>query len=181
MKKTIIIMSLFSILGFAFNPALKTFHDFVVKDIEGNDYDLKKWKGKKVLVVNVASECGYTPQYKDLQKLYETYKDSNFTIIGFPSNDFGGQEPGTPAEIKQFCEKNYGVTFPLMEKIVVSGKEKAPLYQWLTTKEENGVNDEQVKWNFNKFMIDEEGKFAGYLPSKVKPMDKIVTDWIMDR
>ena len=174
-------MSIFSFFGLAFNPALKTLHDFTVKDIEGNDFDLKKLKGKKVLIVNTASECGYTPQYKDLQALYLAYKDSNLTIVGFPSNDFGGQEPGNEIAIKSFCERNYGVTFPLMAKINVTGDNIAPVYKWLTTKAENGVSDEQVKWNFNKFMINEDGTFAGYLPSKIKPMDKVITDWIMNR
>ena len=170
-----------SAAGFAFVPLLKTLYDFKVADIDGKEFDMKQLKGKKVLIVNVASECGYTPQYKELQKLYTTYKDSNFILLGFPSNDFGQQEPGTAAEIKAFCEKNYGVTFPLMSKITVSGKEIHPLYKWLTAKNENGISDEQVKWNFNKFMICEEGTFAGYLHSKIKPMDKVITDWIMDR
>ncbi len=159
----------------------KSFYDFKVKDLEGNEVDLKKYKGKKVLVVNVASECGYTPQYKELESLYKNYKDSNLVILGFPCNDFGGQEPGTAKEIKTFCEKNYGVTFPIMEKVAVKGKEAAPIYTWLQKKDENGVQDNDVKWNFNKFMISETGEWQGYLPSKIKPNDKIIIDWIMDR
>lgn len=159
----------------------KSFYDFKVKDIEGNDVDLHKYKGKKLLIVNVASECGYTPQYKELEWLYKNYKDSNLVILGFPCNDFGGQEPGTPKEIKTFCQKNYGVTFPIMEKVAVKGKDIAPIYSWLQKKDENGVQDNDVKWNFNKFMVSETGEWQGYLPSKIKPDDRIITDWIMDR
>lgn len=159
----------------------KSFYDFKVKDIDGKEIDLKQYKGKKVLVVNVASECGYTPQYKELQELYKNYKDSNLVILGFPCNDFNGQEPGTAKEIKSFCQKNYGVTFPIMEKIVIKGKDCHPLYSWLQHKEENGVQENDVKWNFNKFMIGDDGSWQGYLPSKIKPDDRIITDWIMDR
>lgn len=116
----------------------QTFHDFTVKDIDGKEFDLASLKGKKVLVVNVASKCGLTPQYEDLQALYDKYKDRNFTVIGFPANNFAGQEPGTNAQIKEFCTLNYGVTFPMMDKISVKGKDQAPVYNWLTHKSENG-------------------------------------------
>ncbi|MBI3501704.1 MAG: glutathione peroxidase [Bacteroidetes bacterium] len=175
-----ILLSFFLLFSF-FGGDKKSFYDFKAKDLEGNDVDLHKYKGKKILVVNVASECGYTPQYKELEWLYKNYKDSNFVILGFPCNDFGGQEPGTPAEIKSFCSKNYGVTFPLMAKIDVKGKDIAPIYSWLQKKEENGMQDNDVKWNFNKFLIGRNGEWQGYYPSKIKPDDKIITDWIMDR
>lgn len=155
------------------NP--KTLHDFKTKTLDGKDFNLADLKGKKVLIVNTASECGYTPQYKDLEALYEKYKAKNFVVIGFPCNDFGGQEPGTGAEIKSFCTKNYGVTFQMMEKVSIS---TSPIYKWLTSKVENGVLDATVKWNFNKFLIDEKGHLVKYLPSSVKPMDIEITNWI---
>lgn len=153
----------------------KSLHDFKVKTLEGKDFSFANLKGKKVLIVNTASECGYTPQYKDLEALYEKYSSKNFTIIGFPCNDFGGQEPGTSTDIKAFCTKNYGVTFPMMEKVSIA---TSPVYKWLTSKAENGVLDATVKWNFNKFLVDENGKLAKYLPSSVKPMDAEITNWI---
>lgn len=156
----------------------KTLYDFKVKDIYGNDYDLSQLKGKKVLIVNTASKCGFTPQYADLEKLYETYGGDDFTIIGFPSNDFMNQEPGTNEEIATFCKINYGVTFPMMEKISVKGKDIHPLYTWLTQKSENGRIDEKVKWNFNKFMIDENGNVVGYAPSSTRPLSDEIINWI---
>lgn len=159
----------------------KSIYDFKVKDIDGNEVDMTKYKGKKLLIVNVASECGYTPQYKGLEWLYKNYKDSNLVILGFPCNDFSEQEPKGEKDIKTFCQKNYGVTFPMMSKIVIKGENGHPLYKWLQQKSENGVQDNEVKWNFNKFMISEDGSFQGYLPSKILPNDRIITDWIMDR
>jgi glutathione peroxidase len=158
--------------------AQKSFYDFTVKTIEGQDFELSNLKGKKVLVVNTASKCGYTPQYEDLQKLYETYGGDDFTIIGFPANNFMRQEPGTNEEIKEFCTLNYGVTFPMMSKISVKGKDIHPLYKWLTAKEENGVLDAKVKWNFQKFMIDENGNLVDYAAPGVKPMDDKIVNWI---
>ena len=169
------------ILGITSFSQKKTFYDFKVKDIDGKEVDLHKYKGKKILVVNTASECGYTPQYKELEALYKNYKDSNLVILGFPCNDFNGQEPGTEKDIKTFCEKNYGVTFPMMAKISVKGKDTCPLYSWLQHKDENGVQDNDVKWNFNKFMIREDGTWGGYLPSKILPNDRVIIDFIMDR
>ena len=153
----------------------KTLHDFKAKTLDGKDFNFADLKGKKVLIVNTASECGYTPQYKDLEELYKTYSSKNFVIIGFPCNDFGGQEPGTETEIKSFCTKNYGVTFQMMQKVSIS---TSPIYQWLTHKTENGVLDATVKWNFNKFLINEQGHLVKYLPSSVKPMDTEITNWI---
>jgi len=156
----------------------KSFHDFVVKDIDGNDYALSNLKGKKVLVVNTASKCGFTPQYEDLQKLYEKYKSSNFVIIGFPANNFMTQEPGTNSEIKEFCSSKYNVTFPMMSKISVKGDDIHPLYEWLTSKEENGVMDSKVKWNFQKYMIDENGKLIDVAYSRTNPLDEQIVNWI---
>lgn len=156
----------------------QTFHDFTVKDIDGKEFDLASLKGKKVLVVNVASKCGLTPQYEDLQALYDKYKDRNFTVIGFPANNFAGQEPGTNAQIKEFCTLNYGVTFPMMDKISVKGKDQAPVYNWLTHKSENGKIDQEVTWNFQKFMIDEEGNLVDVVQPKENPMSEKIIKWI---
>ena len=156
----------------------KTLHDFQCKSIDGASFDFSSLKGKKIMLVNTASECGYTPQYKDLQALYEQYKNKNFIIIGFPCNDFGGQEPGTLTEIKSFCSKNYGVTFPMMEKISVKGEKCSEIYKWLTSKVENGVEDSKVNWNFNKYLINEKGEYVKHLGSSVNPLDKEVTQWI---
>jgi glutathione peroxidase len=159
----------------------KTLYDFTVKDIDGNDFSLASLKGKKVLVVNVASKCGLTPQYEQLQELYEKYRYLNFVIIGFPANNFMGQEPGTNEEIKEFCTANYGVTFPMMEKISVKGKDQAPLYKWLTNKSENGVLDQEVTWNFQKFMVDEEGHLVDVVLPKESPMSGKIINWIIGK
>ena len=157
---------------------VKNFHSFTVKSIDGEDFPLSSLKGKKVLVVNVASKCGYTPQYAQLQALYEEYSSEKFVIIGFPANNFGGQEPGTNEEIQEFCQSTYGVTFPMMEKISVKGEDIHPLYQWLTQKNENGIMDVEVEWNFQKFMIDEAGDWAGYATSGTLPNNVSITNWI---
>lgn len=180
MRNTLLILAGMTITTLSFSQK-KSIYDFKVKDIDGKEIEMKQFKGKKILIVNVASECGYTPQYKDLQMLYKNYKDSNLVILGFPCNDFSEQEPKAEKDIKTFCQKNYGVTFPMMSKIVIKGKDGHPLYKWLQTKAENGVQDNEVKWNFNKFMISEDGSFQGYLPSKILPNDRIIIDWIMDR
>lgn len=157
--------------------AMPTIHSFKVKDIDGNDFDFSSLKGKKIMIVNVASECGYTPQYKQLQELYDTYKDKNFVIVGFPCNDFGGQEPGSETEIKSFCQKNYGVTFPMMSKVGVKN-DTHPIYQWLTQKAKNGVEDTEVKWNFFKYLINEKGEYVRMLTSKDDPVSEEVINWI---
>ncbi len=149
----------------------KNIYKFKVNSLDGNPIDFASFKGKKILIVNTASECGYTPQYKDLEELYEKYKNK-LVIVGFPANNFGGQEPGTNADIKAFCTKNYGVTFPMAAKISVKGDDIAPIYQWLTHKDQNGVLDAEIKWNFGKFLLDENGKMIAYFPSKVKPMSE---------
>lgn len=156
----------------------KTLHDFTVLDIDGNEFALSQLSGKKVLVVNVASKCGLTPQYEDLQALYKKYGGDNFVIIGFPANNFLSQEPGTNDEIKTFCSSNYGVTFPMMSKISVKGNDQHELYKWLTNKSENGVIDAEVKWNFQKFMISEEGKVIDVAYPKEKPDSDKIVNWI---
>jgi glutathione peroxidase len=176
-KFLILLLSVFS-ANLMFSQT-KSFYDFKVKTIDGEDFDLSSLKGKKVLVVNTASECGLTPQYKQLQELYEKYGGEKFTIIGFPANNFMGQEPGTNADIKSFCLKNFGVSFLMMEKISVKGDDIHPLYDWLTKKELNGVQDAEMKWNFQKFLIDENGKWAGVVSPKVSPMSDEIVHWII--
>lgn len=156
------------------------FYDFKVKTLEGQDFDFSSLKGKKVMVVNVASKCGLTPQYKDLEEVYEKYQSDNFVIIGFPANNFMSQEPGTAAEIRKFCTDNYGVTFPMMEKISVKGDDMHPLYQWLTSKSKNRVRDSEVSWNFQKYLIDEKGNLIEVIPPKEKPTSDKVIAWISE-
>jgi glutathione peroxidase len=176
MKKLTIIFSLVLISSIAFSQG--SFYDFKVKDIDGKDFNLSSLKGKKVLVVNTASKCGLTPQYKQLQELFQLYGGEKFTIIGFPANNFMKQEPGTDSEIAEFCEKNYGVTFKMMSKISVKGDDIHPLYQWLTQKSQNGVLDSEVKWNFQKYLIDEKGNLVDMVEPKVKPDDEKILSWI---
>lgn len=155
-----------------------SFYDFTVDDIDGNSFKLSELKGKKVLVVNTASKCGLTPQYKQLQELFDTYGGEKFTIIGFPANNFANQEPGTDDDIAEFCEKNYGVTFLMMSKISVKGDDIHPLYQWLTQKSKNGKMDSEVAWNFQKYLIDENGQLVDMVEPKVKPDDEKIVGWI---
>ena len=152
-------------------------YDFKVSSLDGGTIDFSKYKGKKILIVNTASECGYTPQYADLEKLYEQYK-SKLVVVGFPANNFGGQEPGTNGEIKEFCKKNYGVTFPMAGKVSVKGDDIHPLFKWLTSKSENGVMDAEIKWNFTKFLLDENGKLLAVFPSKVNPVSEEITRYL---
>jgi glutathione peroxidase len=161
---------LLSIMLFAATTTLsaQSIHSFTVKSIDGKDIKMSSFKGKKILVVNTASKCGYTPQYESLEKVYEQYKDK-LVIIGFPCNQFGGQEPGSNEEIVEFCKKNYGVTFPLADKVDVKGTNTAAIYQWLTQKSKNGVLDATISWNFNKFLLDENGKMIAYYPSNIRP------------
>jgi len=173
--KNLFALALAAISASFTGSTVKTLHDFKTQTLEGKDFNFADLKGKKVLIVNTASECGYTPQYVGLEGLYQMYKSKNFVVIGFPCNDFGGQEPGTNSDIKSFCSKNYGVTFPMMDKISIK---TSPIYQWLTSKKENGVLDATVKWNFNKFLIDEKGHLVKYLPSSVEPTDEQITNWI---
>jgi len=156
----------------------KNIYQFTVKDIDGKEFQMSALKGKKILVVNVASKCGLTPQYKELEALYQTYKDQNFIIIGFPANNFLSQEPDTNEEIKEFCSKNYQVSFPIMSKISVKGKGMAPIYKWLTKKSANGLMDAKVQWNFQKFMIDENGNLVDVAFPKEKPNSDKIVNWI---
>ncbi|MCX7862183.1 MAG: glutathione peroxidase [Bacteroidales bacterium] len=154
-------------------------NNFKVNDIEGKEFSLNAYKGKKLMIVNVASKCGLTPQYKELQALYEKYQKShNFEIIAFPANNFLNQEPGTNEEIKAFCEKNYGVTFKIMEKISVNGSDIHPLYQWLTDKTKNGVTDEKIQWNFQKYLINPDGTIAMVIMPRENPMSDKIIRWI---
>jgi len=155
-------------------PDATSVYDFKLKTLQGEEVTLAKYKGKKLLLVNVASECGFTYQYKNLQALYDKYQ-GKLVVIGFPANNFGGQEPGTSKEIGEFCTKNYGVTFPMMEKISVKGKDKHPLYQWLGDKKQNGVTDDSPSWNFGKYLIDENGKVIRFFGSKVDPLSEDIT------
>ena len=172
MLSVLILLIVFSV------NAQTSFYDLKTKTIDGKEFDFSSLKGKKVLVVNTASKCGYTPQYEDLEKLYQTYKDKNFVIIGFPANNFMRQEPGTNSDIKEFCTKNYGVTFQMMEKISVKGDDMDAIYLWLTSKTKNGKMDSEIKWNFQKYMIDEKGNLVDIAYSKEKPMSDKIVNWI---
>lgn len=177
MKKYILLVVL-SVGILANSSAQKNFYDFTVNDITGKVFSLADLKGKKVLVVNTASKCGFTPQFEDLEKLYKEYGGDSFTIVGFPSNDFAKQDPGSNKEIAAFCQENYGVTFPMMSKIKVKGKDKHPLYQWLTEEEKNGVESSKVGWNFQKYLISENGELEGHLASKKGPYSDEILEWL---
>jgi glutathione peroxidase len=173
----IFFLMLFSMEVFSQTSA---FYDFKVKTLEGANFDFSSLKGKKVMIVNTASKCGFTPQYKELEEVSLKYKD-DLVIIGFPANNFAHQEPGTASEIRKFCTENYGVTFPLMEKISVKGSDMAPIYKWLTSKKENGVMDSEVKWNFQKYLIDGNGKLVDVVYSKDKPTSDKIISWITSK
>lgn len=176
--KNILVISIIFAIGFSTFAQQKTFHDFKTQTLEGENFDLASLKGKKILVVNTASKCGLTPQYEDLEKLYKEYGGDNFTIIGFPANNFLKQEPGNSEEIREFCTQNYGVTFPMMHKISVKGDDMDLIYQWLTQKEKNGILDSQIKWNFQKYMIDEDGKLINVVWPKEKPYSDKIISWL---
>lgn len=156
----------------------QTIYQFKVTDLYGKEFDFSTLKGMKLLIVNTASECGLTPQYKDLEAIYSKYKDKNFVIIGFPANNFGSQEPGSNEQIAKFCQMNYGVTFPMMSKISVKGKDIHEVYQFLTQKDKNGLQDSQVEWNFQKYLINEEGELIKVLSPRVLPTDAEIVGWI---
>ncbi len=158
---------------------MTSIHKFKIEGLEGQEIDFATFKGKKIMVVNVASECGYTSQYQQLQELYEEF-NHKLEIVGIPANDFGGQEPGTNSEIQTFCKRNYGVSFPMAAKVTVLGEQAHPIYKWLTNKTQNGVIDSEVKWNFNKFLLDEEGYLVSYHPSSVSPIDESILNWLMN-
>lgn len=153
-------------------------YQFSVQDIEGKTFDFSALAGKKIMVVNTASKCGLTPQYKQLEEVYEHYKNENFIIVGFPANDFMSQEPGSNDEIATFCERNYGVTFPMMSKISVKGKEMHPVYQFLTQKAKNGVADSDVEWNFQKYLLNEKGQLDMIISPRTLPNDEKIINWI---
>lgn len=158
--------------------AYKNLYSFRAKTIDGDEYKFLLLKGKRVMIVNTASMCGFTPQYAELEKLYKDYGGDNFTIIGFPANNFGQQEPGPNDSIKAFCTKNYGVTFQMMSKISVKGDDMDPIYKWLTEKSQNNVLDAPVMWNFQKFLINERGEVAGVAMSKESPLSDRIVKWI---
>ena len=177
MKKILFVA--LALLTFSFVSSTKeSIHQFTVKDIDGNDFAFSSLKGKKVMVVNTASKCGLTHQYEKLEALYEKYKDQGFVIVGFPANNFMSQEPGTDAEIKSFCLKNYGVSFPMMSKISVKGKDMSNVYHFLTEKSRNGLEDNSVKWNFQKYLIDENGYLVKVISPKTLPNDQEIISWI---
>jgi glutathione peroxidase-family protein len=157
----------------------KTIYQFTMNDIDGKPVSLSEFKGQVILIVNVASKCGYTPQYEELQKVYSEYKDKGFVILAFPANNFLSQEPGTDAEIKEFCTEKYNVTFPVFSKISVKGKDKAPLYNFLTSKDENGVMESSVKWNFQKYLIDREGRLVTFFDPGTKPDDPMIKEAVL--
>jgi glutathione peroxidase len=158
----------------------QSIHQFTVKNIEGKDFSFSSLKGKKIMVVNTASKCGLTPQYEQLEGLYEQFKDSNFVIIGFPANNFMSQEPGTNEEIVEFCQKNYGVSFPMMSKISVKGNDMHEVYKFLTEKSLNGLEDSSVKWNFQKYLLNEEGKLEKVIDPRTLPNDPEIIKWIRE-
>jgi len=157
---------------------VKPIYQFKVKDINGQSFDFKEIEGKKIMIVNTASKCGFTKQFKELQEVYETYKDQNFVIVGFPSNDFMNQDPGTNEEILEFCTTNFGVSFPMMSKIVVTGKKKANIYKYLTEKDLNGYESSTVNWNFQKYLINEQGYLEKVIGTKTSPDDDEIINWI---
>ena len=181
LKKTLI--TLLSIMTLTLNSQTSvdnSIHQFKVADIYGNIFDFSQLKGKKVMIVNTASKCGLTYQYEALQKLYSQYKDLNFVIVGFPSNDFLWQEPGSNDEIIDFCEQNYGVTFPMMSKITVKGTKIHPIYQFLTQKSKNNYRDSRVTWNFQKYLINKEGRIEKIISPRTRPDSEEIVSWITD-
>lgn len=156
----------------------QTIHQFKVEDLTGKIFDFASLKGKKIMIVNTASKCGLTPQYKELEALYKQYKNKNFVIVGFPANNFGKQEPGTNEEIATFCQQNYGVTFPMMNKISVQGKDMHEVYQFLTKKTKNGLKDSSVGWNFQKYLLNENGELEKVIEPSTLPTDKEIINWL---
>lgn len=178
MKKGIFIVFVLIIsITFSFGQT-KSLYDFKAETLEGESFDFSALKGKKVLIVNTASKCGLTPQYKKLQELYEEFGGDDFAIVGFPANNFAKQEPGTNEEIKEFCEMNYGVSFQMMAKISVKGDDIHPVYKWLTNSSENGVLDAPVRWNFQKFLIDRNGQVVDFVAPKNGPKSKRILEWL---
>lgn len=162
---------------YAPQPAMENFYDLSAATIDGALYDFSQLTGKRVLIVNTASRCGFTPQYADLETLHKQYGSNDFVILGFPCNQFGFQEPGSAGDIATFCKKNYGVSFQIMEKVDVRGNEAHPVYKWLCEKALNGTEDHKVSWNFHKFLVDENGRLVASLRSGVSPLDDTIVDF----
>ncbi|SHH55324.1 glutathione peroxidase [Flavobacterium defluvii] len=158
--------------------AKETIYQFKVEDLSGDTFDFASLKGKKIMIVNTASKCGLTPQYKDLEAIYKEYKDKGFVIVGFPANNFASQEPGTNKEIETFCQQNYGVTFPMMNKVSVKGSDMCEVYKFLTEKSRNGLQDSEVEWNFQKYLINEKGELVKVIKPRTLPTDPEVINWI---
>ena len=177
MRQFILIILFANILSSMQAQKISSVHDFKVTSLDGETIDLSSFKGKKILIVNTASRCGYTRQYKDLEELHNKYKDK-LVIIGFPANNFMSQEPGTNEEIAEFCQKNYGVSFPMMSKISVKGDDMHEVYKFLTQKSKNGLEDSEVKWNFQKYLLNEEGKLEKVIGPRTLPNDPEVIKWI---
>ncbi|MDD2984165.1 MAG: glutathione peroxidase [Crocinitomicaceae bacterium] len=174
MKPFFLILS----IAFSFSAFSQSIYDYKVETLSGDTFDFSKLKGKKIMIVNTASKCGYTPQYEQLEAIYKQYKGKGFVVIGFPSNDFMKQEPGSNDEIAAFCQKNYGVSFPMMDKVRVKGKEMAPIYEFLTKKSLNKLEDNEVGWNFQKYLINEKGQLVRVVKSGVSPNDSSIIKWI---
>ena len=167
-----------SILSLMITAEKQDVYQFKVKDINGKTFDFADLKGKKIMIVNTASKCGLTPQYEKLETLYEKYKNKNFVIVGFPANDFMSQEPGSNEEIESFCKMNYGVSFPMMSKISVKGKDMHPVYKFLTEKAKNGLEDNEVQWNFQKYLLNENGELEKVISPRTQPDDADIIQWI---
>ncbi len=178
MRKTQIL--LIAVLILSVSLFAENFYSFEAKTIDGETIEMSEFAGKKLMVVNVASKCGFTKQYEDLQALYENYAGEDFEIIAFPANNFRNQEPGTDTEIKKFAAENFGVTFPMMSKISVKGEDIHPIYEWMTDPDEDGDAQYEIKWNFQKFLIDEEGNIVAVHGTKVNPLDDEIVTWIAD-
>jgi glutathione peroxidase len=178
MQKILLALSVILLTSF-YSPTKKgnSIFKFKVEALDGGEIDFKKFKGKKILIVNTASKCGNTPQYAQLEELYEKYKNK-LVIVGFPANNFGSQEPGSATEIREFCTKNYGVTFPMAEKVSVKGADIAPIFQYLIDEAKKMGVDDPIKWNFTKFLLDENGKLIAVINNKVKPMSEEVTKYL---
>ncbi|MEE1899528.1 glutathione peroxidase [Flavobacterium rakeshii] len=160
------------------NMSQENIYQFKVEDLYGKEFDFSTLKGKKVIVVNTASKCGLTPQYEELEALYKEYQDKGLVIVGFPANNFASQEPGTNEEIATFCKQNYGVSFPMMSKISVKGEDMAPIYQFLTQKDKNGLQDSEVEWNFQKYLINTNGELEKVVSPRTTPKDPEIVNWI---
>jgi glutathione peroxidase len=179
MKKLVLTATIVLFFSMNIQSQIKqNIYQFKVEDISGKMFDFSTLKGKKILIVNTASKCGYTPQYEQLEDLYKEYKDKNLVIVGFPANNFMSQEPGTNAEIATFCKQNYGVSFPMMSKISVKGDNMNAVYQFLTQKTKNGLKDSKVEWNFQKYLINEKGELEQVYLSSVKPNDAKIVNWV---